>query len=165
MLENFGGHTNAVGLTLKEENIPEFKRRLEEYVEQHIEDEQVIPSIDVDCELSFDEINESFVRYIKLFNPFGPENQKPVFMTRMCRDAGTSKLVGKKLEHIKLDVIDPQSGKMMNGIAFGMGEYFDGIKKGEPFDIIYTVEENRHRNNISIQLQIKGIRMSKDAQE
>ena len=165
LLENFGGHTNAVGLTLKEENIPEFKRRLEEYVEQHIEDEQVIPSIDVDCELSFDEINESFVRYIKLFNPFGPENQKPVFMTRMCRDAGTSKLVGKKLEHIKLDVIDPQSGKMMNGIAFGMGEYFDGIKKGEPFDIIYTVEENRHRNNISIQLQIKGIRMSKDAQE
>ena len=73
LLENFGGHTNAVGLTLKEENIPEFKRRLEEYVEAHIEDEQVTPSIDVDCELGFDEINDSFVRYMKLFNPFGPE--------------------------------------------------------------------------------------------
>ncbi len=162
LLENFGGHTNAVGLTLKEENIPEFKRRLEEYVEAHIEDEQVTPSIDVDCELGFDEINDSFVRYMKLFNPFGPENQKPVFMTRNCRDAGTSKLVGKKMEHIKLDVVDGKSGKMMNGIAFGMGEQYDLVKSGKPFDIIYTVEENRHRNSVSIQLLIKGIRMSED---
>ena len=164
LLENFGGHTNAVGLTLKEENIPEFKRRLEEYVETHIEDEQVTPSVDIDCELSFDEINDSFMRYMKLFNPFGPENQKPVFMTRRCVDAGTSKLVGKKMEHIKLDVVDPKSGKTMNCIAFGMSEYFEGIKNGEPFDIIYTVEENRHRNTVSIQLLIKGIRMSNDAQ-
>ena len=162
LLENFGGHTNAVGLTLKEENIPEFKRRLEEYVEAHIEDEQVTPSIDVDCELGFDEINDSFVRYMKLFNPFGPENQKPVFMTRNCRDAGTSKLVGKRMEHIKLDVVDGKSGKMMNGIAFGMGEQYDLVKSGKPFDIIYTVEENRHRNSVSIQLLIKGIRMSED---
>ena len=162
LLENFGGHTNAVGLTLKEENIPEFKRRLEEYVESHIEDEQVTPSIDVDCELGFDEINDSFVRYMKLFNPFGPENQKPVFMTRNCRDAGTSKLVGKKMEHIKLDVVDGKSGKMMNGIAFGMGEQYDLVKSGKPFDIIYTVEENRHHNSVSIQLLIKGIRMSED---
>lgn len=162
LLENFGGHTNAVGLTLKEENIPEFKRRLEEYVEAHIEDEQVTPSIDVDCELGFDEINDSFVRYMKLFNPFGPENQKPVFMTRNCRDAGTSKLVGKKMEHIKLDVLDGKSGKMMNGIAFGMGEQYDLVKSGKPFDIIYTVEENRHHNSVSIQLLIKGIRMSED---
>ncbi len=162
LLENFGGHTNAVGLTLKEENIPEFKRRLEEYVEAHIEDEQVTPSIDVDCELGFDEINDSFVRYMKLFNPFGPENQKPVFMTRNCRDAGTSKLVGKKMEHIKLDVVDGKSGKMMNGIAFGMGEQYDLVKSGKLFDIIYTVEENRHHNSVSIQLLIKGIRMSED---
>ena len=162
LLENFGGHTNAVGLTLKEENIPEFKRRLEEYVEAHIEDEQVTPSIEVDCELGFDEINDSFVRYMKLFNPFGPENQKPVFMTRNCHDAGTSKLVGKKMEHIKLDVVDGKSGKMMNGIAFGMGEQYDLVKSGKPFDIIYTVEENRHRNSVSIQLLIKGIRMSED---
>lgn len=162
LLENFGGHTNAVGLTLKEENIPEFKKRLEEYVEAHIETGQVTPSIDVDCELSFNEINDTFMRYMKLFNPFGPENQKPVFITKNCLDAGTSKLVGKKLEHIKLDVIDPKSGKMINGIAFGMSEYFERIKNMEPFDIIYTVEENRHRNTVSIQLLIKGIRMSND---
>ena len=162
LLENFGGHTNAVGLTLKEENIPEFKKRLEEYVEAHIETEQVTPSIDVDCELGFDEINESFMKYMKLFNPFGPGNQKPVFMTRNCVDAGSSKLVGKKQEHIKLDAID-QTGKMMNGIAFAMGEYYERIKNKEPFDIIYTVEENHHRNTVSIQLLIKGIRMSNDA--
>ncbi len=165
LLENFGGHTNAVGLTLKEENIPEFKRRLEEYVESHIETEQVTPSIDVDCELGFDEINDSFMKYIKLFNPFGPENQKPVFMTRNCVDAGTSKLVGKKQEHIKLDAIDQASGKMMNGIAFALGEYYERIKDKEPFDIIYTVEENHHRNTVSIQLLIKGIRMSSDAND
>lgn len=163
LLENFGGHTNAVGLTLKEENIPEFKKRLEDYVENHIETDQVTPSIDVDCELGFNEINDSFIKYMKLFNPFGPENQKPVFMTQGCRDAGTSKLVGKKMEHIKLDVLDPKSGKVMNGIAFGMGEYFDEIKKGKPFDIIYTVEENKHRNSVFIQLLIKGIRMSDES--
>ncbi len=164
LLENFGGHTNAVGLTLKEENIPEFKKRLEEYVEAHIETGQVTPSIDVDCELGFNEINDTFMRYMKLFNPFGPENQKPVFITKNCLDAGTSKLVGKKLEHIKLDVIDPKSGKMINGIAFGMSDYFERIKNKEPFDIIYTVEENRHRNTVSIQLLIKGIRMSNDVE-
>ncbi|MBR5117999.1 MAG: single-stranded-DNA-specific exonuclease RecJ [Muribaculaceae bacterium] len=165
LLENFGGHTNAVGLTLKEVNIPEFKKRLEEYVEAHIETEQVTPSVDVDCELGFDEINDSFMKYMKLFNPFGPENQKPVFMTRNCIDAGTSKLVGKKQEHIKLDAIDQKSGKMMNGIAFAMGEYYERIKNKEPFDIIYTVEENHHRNTVSIQLLIKGIRMSNDAND
>ena len=165
LLENFGGHTNAVGLTLKEENIPEFKRRLEDYVEAHIEDEQVTPSIDIDSELCFNEINDSFMRYMKLFNPFGPENPKPVFITKHCVDSGTSKLVGKKMEHIKLDVIDPSCGKMMNGIAFGMSEYYERIKNKEPFDIIYTVEENRHRNTVSIQLLIKGIRMSNDAPE
>ena len=83
-------------------------------------------------------------------------------MTRNGRDAGTSKLVGKKMEHIKLDVVDGKSGKMMNGIAFGMGEQYDLVKSGKPFDIIYTVEENRHHNSVSIQLLIKGIRMSED---
>ena len=165
LLENFGGHTNAVGLTLKEENIPEFKRRLEEYVEEHIEDNQVTPSIDVDCELAFSEINNSFMKYMKSFNPFGPENPKPVFITRNCVDAGTSKLVGKKLEHIKLDIRDSESGKVMNGIAFGMAQYFEAISKGEPFDIIYTIEENHHRNSVSIQLLIKGIRMASELDE
>ncbi|MBR3101859.1 MAG: single-stranded-DNA-specific exonuclease RecJ [Muribaculaceae bacterium] len=158
LLENFGGHTNAVGLSMREENIPEFRRRLTEYVETHIQNEQVTPSLDIDCELSFEEINTQFLRTMRQFNPFGPENQKPVFITRGVRDYGTSKLVGKKLEHIKLEMVDGKSDRIMNGIAFGMGEHMDYIKEGKPFDICYTVEENKHRNSTMVQLLIKGIR-------
>ena len=164
LLENFGGHTNAVGLTLKEENIPEFRRRFTEYVEQHIDDEQVTPSMDVDCELTFAEINNDFLRNMRYFNPFGPENQKPLFVTRNVRDFGTSKLVGRKMEHIKLELVDDSSNRVMNGIAFTMSQYFDHIKEGKPFDICYTIEESKHRNSTTLQLQVKGIKVSDDAQ-
>ena len=102
------------------------------------------------------------MKYMRMFNPFGPENVKPVFMTLNVRDAGTSKLVGKKLEHIKLEVVDGKSDKVMNCIAFNMGQYYDYIKEGKPFDICYTIEENRHRNTTSIQLLIKGINIHDD---
>jgi single-stranded-DNA-specific exonuclease len=159
LLENFGGHTNAVGLSLKEENIPEFRRRLEEYVETHIQPDQVTPKLDIDCELSFEDINSDFLHYLRLFSPFGPDNQKPVFMTRNVFDFGTSKLVGKNMEHIKLEVVDSKSERIMNGIAFSMAKDFDYIKQHKPFDICYTIEENKHRNNTSIQLLIKGIKV------
>ena len=162
LLENFGGHTNAVGLSLKEENISEFRKRLSAYVEKHIETQQVTPQLDIDCELSFDEINYELIKYMRMFNPFGPENVKPVFMTLNVRDIGTSKLVGKKLEHIKLEIVDANSDKVMNGIAFNMGRYYDYIKKGLPFDICYTIEENKHRNSSYIQLLIKGINIHED---
>lgn len=162
LLENFGGHTNAVGLSLKEENISEFRKRLSAYVEKHIETQQVTPQLDIDCELSFDEINYELIKYMRMFNPFGPENVKPVFMTLSVRDIGTSKLVGKKLEHIKLEIVDANSDKVMNGIAFNMGRYYDYIKKGLPFDICYTIEENKHRNSSYIQLLIKGINIHED---
>ena len=99
---------------------------------------------------------------MRMFNPFGPENVKPVFMTLNVRDIGTSKLVGKKLEHIKLEIVDANSDKVMNGIAFNMGRYYDYIKKGLPFDICYTIEENKHRNSSYIQLLIKGINIHED---
>ena len=160
LLENFGGHTNAVGLSLREENIPEFSRRLTEYVENHIHEEQVTPAIDIDCEVAFDQINHEFMRRMRYFNPFGPENTKPVFITRGVRDCGTSKIVGRNMEHIKLEVVDGRSTRVMNGIAFCMVKYFDYIKQGKPFDICYTIEENRRRNSSSLQLMIKGIRIS-----
>ena len=160
LLENFGGHTNAVGLTLREENIPEFRRRFTEYVEEHIHDTQVTPSIDVDCEITFDQINNEFLRCLRFFNPFGPENPKPVFVTHNVRDFGTSKLVGRNEEHIKLELVDNHSKRVMNAIAFGMAEHFEKIKAGAQFDICYTIEETRHRNNSSIQLQVKGIHVS-----
>lgn len=165
LLENFGGHTNAVGLTLKEENIPEFRRRFTEYVEKHIDDEQVTPSMDIDGELTFEEINNDFLRNMRMFNPFGPENQKPVFVTHNVTDYGTSKLVGRKLEHIKLELVDNKSDRIMNGIAFGMAQYFDYIKQGKPFDVCYTIEESKHRNSTSLQLQVKGIKIHDDAEQ
>ena len=163
LLENFGGHTNAVGLSMKVENIGEFRRRLTEYVEQHIHDEQVTPTMDIDCELMFEDINSDFLRCMKQFNPFGPEHQKPVFITQGVLDFGTSKLVGRNNEHIKLEMVDNHSQRIMNGIAFGMARYFDYIKARKPFDICYTIEENRHRGGGSVQLLIKGIRLHDDA--
>ncbi|WP_302132530.1 single-stranded-DNA-specific exonuclease RecJ [uncultured Muribaculum sp.] len=160
LLENFGGHTYAVGLSMKEENIPEFRRRFEEYVAQNILPSQLTPQLDIDAYLTFAEITPEFLGLLRKFNPFGPGNQKPVFCSRGVLDFGTSKLVGKHLEHIKLELVDNTSGKVMNGIAFNMGKYFEHIHARKPFDICYTIEENKHQNSSnSIQLQVKEIRV------
>ncbi len=158
LLENFGGHTYAVGLSLKEENIPEFTRRFEEYVAANILPEQLTPQIDIDAFLSFSEITPEFVSTLRLFNPFGPGNRKPTFCTRRVKDFGTSKLVGRNLEHIKLELVDDTSGKVINGIAFNMASYFDHIHSGQPFNICYTIEENKHQATSSLQLLVKQIR-------
>lgn len=163
LLENFGGHTYAVGLSMKEENLPEFTRRFEEYVATHILDEQLTPQIDIDAVISFGQITPEFVSTLRLFNPFGPGNQKPTFCSRRVKDFGTSKLVGKQLEHIKLELVDDTSGKVFNAIAFNSARYFDSIHEGKPFDICFTIEENKHRNAAStIQLLVKQIHICND---
>ena len=165
LLENFGGHPYAVGLSLKEENIPEFTRRFEEYVASPILPEQQTPVIDIDAFLNFAQITPELVSTLRLFNPFGPGNQKPTFCTRGVKDFGTSMLVGKHLEHIKLELVDDTSGKVINGIAFNMARYFDYIHAGKPFNICYTIEENTHHNASSpVQLLVKQIRTSGDAE-
>ena len=159
LLENFGGHSYAVGLSLKEENIPEFTRRFEEYVSAHILPEQQTPVIDLDAFINFAQITPELISTLRLFNPFGPGNQKPTFCTRNVKDFGTSMLVGKHLEHIKLELVDDTSGKVVNGIAFNMARYFDYIHAGKPFNICYTIEENTHHNATSpVQLLVKQIR-------
>ncbi len=161
LIENFGGHTYAVGLSLKEENIPEFSRRFEEYVAAHILPEQQTPMIDIDAFINFAQITSELVSMLRLFNPFGPGNQKPTFCTKNVRDFGTSMLVGKHLEHIKLELVDETSGKVINGIAFNMAQYYDYIHAGKPFNICYTIEENTHHNATSpVQLLVKQIRTS-----
>ena len=163
LLENFGGHTYAVGLSLKEENIPEFTRRFEQYVTDNILPSQLTPQIDIDAYLTFAEITPEFLSYLRKFNPFGPGNQKPVFCSRGVMDFGTSKLVGKHLEHIKLELVDNTSGKVFNGIAFNKDKYFDYIHTRKPFDICYTIEENKHPNSgMSVQLQVKEIKIPKE---
>lgn len=160
LLENFGGHTYAVGLSMKEENIPEFTRRFEEYVAANILPSQLTPQLDIDAIINFAQITPEFVSMLRLFNPFGPGNQKPVFCTRNVKDFGTGKLVGKNLEHIKLELVDDTSGKVFNGIAFNMSKYFDHIHAGKPFDICYTIEENKHRNaGSTLQLMVKQIHL------
>lgn len=158
LLENFGGHAYAVGLSLKEENIPEFTRRFEEYVAANITDKQLTPLLEIDAFLTFSQITPEFVNMLRHFNPFGPGNNKPVFCARLVMDFGTSKLVGKNLEHIKLELVDDTSGKVFNGIAFNMSQYFEHIHARKPFDICFTIEDNKHRSSTpDIQLLIKEI--------
>ena len=163
LLENFGGHTYAVGLSLREENIPEFTRRFEEYVAANILPEQMTPQIDIDAFLTFSEITPEFVSTLRLFNPFGPGNRIPTFCTRRVKDFGTSRLVGRNLEHIKLELVDDTSGRVINGIAFNMASYFEHIHSGRPFNICYTIEENKHPNSSSsVQLMVKQIRVGEE---
>ncbi len=158
LLENFGGHTYAVGLSLKEENIPEFTRRFEEYVAANILPSQLTPQLDIDAFLTFAEITPEFISTLRKFNPFGPGNSKPVFCTKNVMDFGTSKLVGRNLEHIKLELVDNTSGKVLNGIAFNAAKHFEHIHAHKPFDICYTIEDNKHQNSPSaIQLLVKEI--------
>lgn len=161
LLENFGGHTYAVGLSLKEENIPEFSKLFEEYVAKHIQPNQLCPQLDIDADITFADITPELVTWLKKFNPFGPGNQKPVFRTRNVFDFGTSKLVGKNLEHIKLELEDDSTSRVISAIAFNMAPYFEHIHAHKPIDICYTIEQNKHNHTESIQLMIKDIRISK----
>ncbi len=160
ILENFGGHTYAVGLTLKEEKVDEFTARFEDYVAKNITKEQANPQIEIDAYIDFKEITPKFFRLLKEFSPFGPENPKPVFVTKRTFDYGTSRTVGKEQEHLKLELIDSKSECIMNGIAFCQSEYNDYIKALNPVDICYTIEENNFNGNSSIQLMIKDIKKS-----
>ena len=115
---------------------------------------------DIDITIDFKDITPKFFRLLKQLNPFGPGNSKPVFCTHRVYDYGTSRLVGKDQEHIKLELVDSNSENIMNGIAFGMYEHNEYIKELNPFDICYTIEENNYNGNSSIQLLIKDIRPS-----
>ena len=157
LLENFGGHTYAAGLSMKVENVEEFTRRFEEYVSQHILPEQTSAVIDIDAEIDFRDISSKFFNDLKRFNPFGPDNMKPIFCTHHVYDYGTSKVVGRDQEHIKLELVDNKSNNVMNGIAFGQSSHVRYIKTKRSFDICYTIEENTHKRG-EIQLQIEDIK-------
>ena len=159
LLENFGGHTYAAGLSMKVENVPEFKRRFEEYINQHILPTQIEPELNIDGRLEFKDINIRFYNDLRKFAPFGPDNPKPVFCTEHVYDYGTSKVVGHHQEHIKLELVDNQSHNIVSGIAFGQSSQARLIKTKHPFDICYTIEENTHKRG-EVQLLIEDIRPS-----
>ncbi len=144
LLESFGGHTYAAGLSLKEEKIPLFVERFENYVKENIEKKQTVPQIDIDAVLSFKDITLDLHKQLMELAPFGPGNTKPIFATHNVRDYQDSKLVGKDGKHIKLEMIDDSSANILNGIAFDQKEHFDHIKTNKPFDICYTLEEMKY---------------------
>lgn len=157
ILINFGGHTYAAGLTLKWEDIHEFCNRFHNYVEEHIEPEQTEAYLDIDAEIDFKDISKRLHNDLKRFSPFGPGNTKPVFCTKGVYDYGTSKVVGRFQEHIKLELVDSNSSTVVNGIAFGQSASARYIKSKRSFDIAYTIENNVFKRN-QVQLQIEDIR-------
>ena len=157
LLENFGGHTYAAGLSMKIENVEAFRKRFEAFVVEHIKEEQTEPVIQIDAEIDFKDITSKFFLDLKRFNPFGPDNLKPVFCTHNVFDYGTSKVVGREQEHIKMELVDNKSSKVMNGIAFGQSSHVRYIKTKRSFDICYTIEENTYKKG-EVQLQIEDIK-------
>ncbi|WP_321479159.1 single-stranded-DNA-specific exonuclease RecJ [uncultured Bacteroides sp.] len=157
LLESFGGHTYAAGLSMKIEKVEAFTERFEQFVSQHILPEQTFSVINIDAEIDFKDISSKFFNDLKKFNPFGPENHKPIFCTHHVYDYGTSKVVGRGQEHIKLELVDNKSNKVMNGIAFGQSSQVRYIKTKRSFNICYTIEENSHRHG-EVQLQIEDIK-------
>lgn len=160
LLENFGGHTYAAGFSLKVENVEAFAKCFEEYVSVNILPEQTDPIIEIEAELDFKDITRRFFNDLKKFSPHGPDNPKPIFCTHNVYDYGTSKVVGRRQEHIKLELVDNKSSNVLNGIAFGQSEQAKYIKSKQSFDICYTLEDNTYKHG-EVQLQIESIRVKK----
>ncbi|WP_276360416.1 single-stranded-DNA-specific exonuclease RecJ [Daejeonella sp. H1SJ63] len=157
LLEQFGGHKYAAGLTMKTENIPAFRQRFEEVVSRTISDDLLIQAIYIDAEMDLSHIDARFFRILKQFEPFGPQNMAPIFLSRNVYTYGGASVVGSK--HLKMSV-HQDNLTYYNCIGFGLAEYLPLINSGEAFDICYTIEENIWKEKRSIQLNIKGIRPS-----
>ena len=158
LLEHFGGHKYAAGLSLKPENLEEFSERFEKYVAEHLEEDDLTPELNVDIEMDFTNITPKFVRILKQFAPFGPGNLSPVFLTKNVVDAGFSRAVGNR-KHLKLSVM--QQGNtdfVFSGIAFQKGELYERIHDKEPFTMCYYIEENYWQGKTTLQLNVKDIK-------
>ncbi|WP_207433749.1 single-stranded-DNA-specific exonuclease RecJ [Sabulibacter ruber] len=157
LLDQFGGHMYAAGLTLPVENVPAFRERFEQIVSSTILEEQLVPMVEIDMPLDFYQIRQGFFNILKQMEPFGPGNMAPVFMSTCVYDTGSARVVGDS--HLKLRLT--QDGETsFDAIAFGMAEYYPRIQKGIPFDVCYCIEENVFRGNVTLQLRIKDIRFA-----
>ncbi|WP_228488674.1 single-stranded-DNA-specific exonuclease RecJ [Prolixibacter sp. SD074] len=159
LLESYGGHMYAAGMSMKIENVPEFRRRFEEIVTESVKKVKLVPTIDIDAKVGLSDLNPKFLRVLNQFEPFGPHNMMPVFLTEDVMDYGTSRLVGKGSEHIKLDLIEAnRSSSVFSGIAFSQAHHYEMIKQALPFDICYSVTENEYRGKVYMQLNVRDIR-------
>jgi single-stranded-DNA-specific exonuclease len=156
-LEQFGGHMYAAGMTLKVENYEKFKAAFENEVKKTIPPDLLIPEISVDLEMNFSDLDEKFMRILKQFEPFGPENMTPVFMSKNVIDSGYAKTLGNDAEHLKVFVKHNNSPNF-NAIGFGLGAKIDLVKNRNPFEAVYVVEENEWNGTVNLQLQLRDVR-------
>ena len=163
LLENFGGHVYAAGLTLREEHLEEFARRMDAFIAGKVTTEMLVPVVEIDAKLDFAQITPKFSRILKQFQPFGPGNNNPIFMTENVYDAGSGRKVGGGGVHLKLDLIqESQPYHQIPSIAFNMADYYDYIREGNPIDVCYAIVENYYRGSASIQLRIRDMRERED---
>ena len=163
LLENFGGHVYAAGLTLKEDNLEAFCRRMNKFVSGNITREELTPVVEIDARLDFSQITPKFTRILKQFQPFGPGNSNPVFLTEDVYDAGNGRKVGAGGVHLKLDLMqESQPYRQIAAIGFNMADNYEYIKAGNPIDVCYSIVENFYRGSSTIQLRLKDVRERED---
>ncbi|MFV5687604.1 single-stranded-DNA-specific exonuclease RecJ [Flavobacterium sp. ZT3R25] len=156
-LEQFGGHMYAAGMTLKEENYQLFKDAFEKEVEKTIHPDMLTPEISVDAEINFADITPKLTRILKQFEPFGPQNMTPVFLTKNAKDTGYGKPMGQEDEHLKL-FVKQNNSEGIAAIGFGLGNKLETTKNGQPFEIVYSIDENEWKGNVSLQLRLRDIK-------
>jgi single-stranded-DNA-specific exonuclease len=155
LLEQYGGHTHAAGLTMKLDNVKKFAEKFEGVVASNIQERSLTPEIEYDAEIPLRTITPKFFSVLKQFSPFGPGNQSPIFMSRNVWDVGDVTIVGNN--HLKLSLTQEDGGRIFKAIAFGLGEHYHKVSQGISFDICYTIEENHFNGHVNLQLNIKDI--------
>ena len=156
-LEQFGGHMYAAGMTLKEENYVAFKEAFERVVSATIHPDLLIPEISIDAEINLTDINEKLIRILNQFEPFGPQNMTPVFMTKGLKDTGYAKGIGADEDHLKL-FVKQNGSEGFGAIGFGLGNKLDLVKNQSSFDAVYCIDENEFNGNVSVQLRLKDLK-------
>ncbi len=155
-LEQFGGHMYAAGMTIREENFPMFKNAFEKIVQETIHPDLLVPEVIVDCEIDFRDITPKFRRLLKEFEPYGPENMAPVFISRNVRDTGYAKTMGENGCHLKM-FLKQGEGEGIAAIGFGIGKKFAQVENRKPFSMLYCIDENQYNGNITLQLRVKDV--------
>lgn len=156
-LEQFGGHMYAAGMTIKEENYPDFKQAFEKTVKETIHPDLLTPEITIDAEIDLIDIDEKLMRLLKQFEPFGPQNMSPIFLTKNVKDSGYAKTIGAEQEHLKL-FVRQESSQGFGTIGFGLGKKLELVASQQPFDAVYHIEENEFNGNVAIQLRLKDLK-------
>jgi single-stranded-DNA-specific exonuclease len=156
-LEQFGGHMYAAGMTLKEENYPDFKKAFEKVVSETIHPDMLLPEISIDAELDFTEITPKLIRILKQFEPFGPLNMTPIFISKNVNDTGYPKNMGSEEAHLKL-FVKQNNSEGIAAIGFGLGNKINLVTDKKPFDAVYCLDENEWNGKVTIQLRLRDIK-------